>query len=64
MRILCCEEMKVPGQKANNKVKEKCKGIDKGEKKSIFFLKKDLSRVEKQMARETVEESSLDRSPG
>lgn len=36
VRILCCEEMKVPGQKASNKVKEKHKGIDKGGKKSIF----------------------------
>lgn len=36
VRILCCEEMKVSGQKASNNVKEKHKGIDKGGKKSIF----------------------------
>lgn len=28
--------MKAPGQKANNKVKEKCRGIDKGGEKGIF----------------------------
>lgn len=39
VRILCCEEMKAPGQKADNKVREKCKGIDKGGKGGIFEMR-------------------------
>lgn len=39
VRILCCEEMKVFGQKVDNKVREKCKGIDKGGKGGIFEMR-------------------------